>query len=222
MLCFAACGASNQADVLKHHRGACVVESLQHIAVGTSGGGVMSILAVGPGNFQALQESAPGSQADEVADICYNAATDSVFTVHDDGELRVWTVADTGLYVNSGIIPSAGQAPVRVASLGGRILVAYSTGRIRLFDAVGQCIQVELTAHARNLTAVDVREDIGQVASVGEDTVLNVWLVDASNGQVSLQHSSAVASKLLTGVSLLQTGAAVSAYDSDELYVVTF
>lgn len=220
----AAADGGERPEMLKHHQGACVEPNLQHVVIGTSAGG---LVVVGTGtSFVALAELPPPSPATSVADLCYGAsagcAAGSIVTAHDDGELRIWTPADTGHYINSNVAPSAGEAPVRISPLGSRLLVAYATGHLRIFDGAALELQVEITAHARCLTAIDLREDFGQIATVGEDTALNVWLVDPANLEVSLQHTSVVAAKLLTGVVLTNTGAAVCAYDSDDLCTVNF
>eukprot|EP00928_Gymnodinium_smaydae_P063638 TRINITY_DN47158_c0_g1_i1.p1 TRINITY_DN47158_c0_g1~~TRINITY_DN47158_c0_g1_i1.p1 ORF type:complete len:308 (-),score=57.40 TRINITY_DN47158_c0_g1_i1:61-984(-) len=212
----------DQVDVVKHHRGSCFVPSLNHIVVGTHSGGLLAINVENLSSIAAFNEIVPVDGATDVVDICYCPAANTVVTAHDSGQLRSWSPAPDGQYVNQLVAPPAAEAPVAVASLGNRLAVAYIAGHIRLFDAVSMVIQAEITAHARCLNAMDVREDIGQIATVGEDTFLNVFLVDAATGQVQTQHSAHVVPKLLTGVVLTQSGALVSAYDSDELIVVNF
>lgn len=207
-------------DTLKHHQGACLVPELQHIVIGTSKGS-LALVAASP-SFMQLQESEPCSAASGVADVCYSALTNQVVSAHSNGELRVWTVNATGPYANQTVLPPMGQAPVRVSSMGARLLVAYGPGTLCLLDGVTYEVQVELTAHARWVTAVDVHEDLGLVATVGEDTVLNVWQVDASNGRIGLQHSSVVTDKLLTGAAMHGSEVLVTAYDSGELWRVGF
>jgi WD40 repeat protein len=207
-------------DVVKFHRGACVVQPLQHIAIGTSKGGLSLVDVSTPGNYNTLPESNPSVASAEVADVCYVGVCGTVATAHDDGVVQMWATSPTGPYVCSTTFPSQGDAPVRMASLEYRLMVAYATGHIRIFDAVEFNLQIELTAHARNMTAVDVREELGQIASVGEDTVLNVWHLDPTTGAMSLQFSTHVAPKLLTGVVLTPAGASVTAYDADEIYQV--
>jgi len=210
--------AAADADVSKHHQGACWVPGVEHIVIGTSAGSLVP-MQTSSGSFMALAESpAPGAHA--VADVCYSAITNTVVSAHNNGELRVWQVSPHGPYQNASAIPAAGQAPVRIASLGPRLLVAFGPGTLCLFDAVTYECQVELTAHARWVTAVDVREDLGFVATVGEDTVLNIWQVDASSGRVGLQHTSVVTDKLLTGAAMFGSEVMVTAYDSGELYRV--
>lgn len=223
LLSFAPVSASVD-SLTAHHRGACVVASLQHIAIGTSAGGILLVNAATPGHYSPLTECHPSSAAADVADICFSAASGHVVTAHDDGDLHVWLPDANGAYADITTVPSVGEAPVRIAAMSTRLLVAYAAGHIRLFDAMSFELQAEITAHARCLTAVDVKEDTCQVASVGEDTVLNVWIVDPGEvPQVSLQYSSIVIPKLLTGVMLTSASSAVvTAYDSDELYKIDF
>jgi len=212
--------APAQPGLLKCHQGACSVPALRHIVIGTSEGSLVLVQDQGGGKFAAAPESAPGSAASEVTDVCFSAAAQAVFSVHTNGELRMWAPSPTGPYTNTAVVAGAGQAPVRVLSLGARLAVAYGPGTVCLFDALSHECQVEITAHARWLTAVSVREELGQLATVGEDTVLNVWQVDSGNGHVSLLHTSVVADKLLTGAAFHGETVNVTAYDSDELYTV--
>lgn len=211
---------STDPEVLKHHKGACVVAAVQHIVIGTGKGDLASIQAVDAGKFMALPDSVPCSPASAVADLCFSATSGSVVSAHDNGELRVWSVIPGAACTNTAVIPASAQAPVAIASLGARIMVAYGPGTICLYDAATCQIQVEISAHARWITAVSVREDLGQIASVGEDTALNVWQVDPVSGLVSLRQTSIVSDKLLTGVAFHHAGVAVTAYDSDELFQV--
>lgn len=209
-----------ETDVVKHHQGACVNGPAQHIVIGTSKGWLTTLQVAALDQFAMLPESSPSSPAMAIADLCYAVCVNRVVTAHDNGELRYWYM-DNGRYINDLIIPpSLSQAPVHVSALGNRLMVAFGPGTICLYDAVSRDLQVEITAHARWITAVAVREDLGQIASVGEDTALNVWQVEPNTGEVSLRHSCIVADKLLTGVAFHSLGCAVTAYDSEELYQV--
>lgn len=209
-------------DSLKHHQGACVVPGLQHIVVGTSKGSLITVQSASADQYIALPESPSAGPAAGIADVCYSELTNTAVSAHHDGELRIWTVNPGGAYTNANVVPAFGQAPVRVAALGPRLLVAFGPGTFCLLDAITHELQAEVTAHARWVTAVEVREDIGFVATVGEDTVLNVWQVDAATGRVGLQHSSVVTDKLLAGVAFPpSSGVVVTAYDSSDLYHVS-
>jgi len=205
---------------LKYHQGACLEPALQHIVIGTSKGSLMAVQALTADQYVALVESQPAGAASGVVDLCFNAISNTIVSAHHDGEMRIWTINAAGAYENPTVLPAMGEAPVRVVPLGVRLLVAYGPGTLCIFDAITHELQAEITAHARWITALAVREDLGFVATVGEDTMLNVWQVDANTGQVGLQHSSSVADKLLTGVAFSSTGMLVSAYDTSDLYHV--
>lgn len=212
---------SADSDVLKYHQGVCFVSPAQQIVIGSSKGSITAVQATALDQFMVLMESASQTVATAIADICYAACVNRVVTAHTSGELRYWYAAQGGQYVNDVIIPvSTSQAPVHVSTLGPRLAVAFGPGTICFYDAATRELQAELTAHARWITAVSVREDLGFIASVGEDTALNVWQVDPANGQILLRHSCVVADKLLTGVAFHSSGVAVTAYDSEELFQV--
>mmetsp|Transcript_75165 Transcript_75165/g.199639 ORF Transcript_75165/g.199639 Transcript_75165/m.199639 type:complete len:312 (-) Transcript_75165:87-1022(-) len=211
---------ADSAELQKCHNAACVVPGLQHIVIGTFKGSLVLVHAAAADAFLAMPESAPGSPATEIADLCFCAATQTVFSAHANGEIRLWAPTPTGAYTNADAMVGNGQAPVRILAMGTRLLVAYGPGTICLYDALSRELQVELTAHARWITGVTANEELGQVASVGEDTVLNVWNIDPASGRVGLQHSSVVTDKLLTGVAMHGAGVNAVAYDSEEIYKV--
>lgn len=195
-------------DSIRYHQAACFVPMTQHMVIGTS-------------KVQ-LHESAPSSPTAEVSDVCFSPIADAVVSVHNNGDLRLWRVSEDAPYTNSDVVANLCQAPVRVVSLGAQLAVADGPGSIFILDATTRELKAEVTAHGRWLSAAVSREDIGLLVTVGEDTVLNVWQVDPSEGIVSLHHSTVVADKLLCGVALHGSGASVVAYDSDQLYHVNF
>mmetsp|Transcript_69994 Transcript_69994/g.226418 ORF Transcript_69994/g.226418 Transcript_69994/m.226418 type:complete len:313 (-) Transcript_69994:99-1037(-) len=212
--------SSATTDLLKCHQAACVVPALQHIVIGTSKGSLVVVHSAAADKFDALPESVPATAATEISDICYSEAAQAIISAHSNGELRAWAPVANGPYGGGVAEAGNGQAPVRIVALGSRLLVAYGPGTVCLYDALTRELQAELTAHARWITGVAVREELGQVATVSEDTVLNVWQVDPSSGRVALLHSSVVTDKLLTGVALHGELAAVTAYDSESIFKV--
>jgi len=209
--------------IQKCHQAACVVAPFQHIIIGTSEGSLILVQAAACDKYVAMPDSAPATgAATEVTDICYCAAAQSVFSAHTNGEIRIWQPAQSGPYTNVATMAGSGQSPVAISSLGARLLVVYGPGTICLYDAISpeHELQVEISAHARWINGCAVREDQGLVATVGEDTVLNVWQVDPNTGRVGVHHSSVVTDKLLTGCVFYGSMACVTAYDSDDLYSV--
>lgn len=212
--------AGSGPDVQKHHQGSCVVESQQHVAIGTSSGGLVVVQAAAANQFIDLPTAPPQGAAAEVTDVCWCRSTGMVVSVHSNGDLRMWAPAVQGPYQNTAVVPGVGQSPVRVAPLGPRLLVADGPGTIRLFDAQTCALLAAIVAHARWLTAIDVREESSAILSVGEDTAMNIWQVDPGTGEVALAHSSVVTDKLLTGAAFSGAGVVVTAYDSDELFTM--
>ncbi|CAJ1348729.1 unnamed protein product [Effrenium voratum] len=208
-------------DSLRYHQAACYVPSLQHIVIGTSKGNIWPVNAAA-GQYVQMHESAPSSPTAEVADLCFCPLADAVVSVHNNGDLRLWRASQEEPYTNSEVVPNACQAPVRVVSLGAQLAIADGPGTILIFDALSRELKAEVTAHARWLSAAVSREDMGLIVTVGEDTVLNVWQVESSEGIVTLMHSTTVTDKLLCGVALHGSGASVVAYDSDQLFHVNF
>jgi len=210
---------SSDAGMLKYHNSSCVVPSVQHIVIGTSKGSLALVQCTGLDQFTPLAESFPSAPTTGVADLCFSQACNSVVSATTTGDLLWWTISPSGPYTMSGAVAGAGETPVRVHSLGPRLVVALSSGSIRLFDAISRELQIEIAAHARSLTAVDVLEASGFFATVGEDTVLNVWQMVGDN--VLLASSSVVIDKLLTGVAFQGGGCAVVAYDSEDLFCLS-
>jgi len=204
-------------DATKSHQASCVVPALQHVVVGTSKGSLLLVNAVG-GQYAVLPEAMPSTTAGEVADVCFSEAAQTVFSVHTNGELWPWTPSPEGGYACMEPITTMGQAPVRILPLGARLAVAYGPGTLCLYDALSRELQVEITAHGRWINGMVAREDLGQLATVSEDTILNVWQVEPNSGTVALLSSTTPADKLLTGVGFFGETICISAYDSDELY----
>lgn len=218
-------GQATDDDKLKYHQGACAIplDGGIMLVFGTSKGSLVPVVSTGPAAFAQSPEAVAGVACAEVADVCY-LPTGEVLSAHNNGSLLIWSVAAGPMLQVSATLPATYQAPVRALAVGNRFMVAYGPGLICLYDAATKQLQAELTAHARWLTAVAYNQD-GYVASVGEDTVLNVWSVDPVTCKVNLWHTSVVSDKLLTGVALSGAGAEstayVTAYDSDEIYEVT-
>merc|ERR1712137_790317 len=193
------------------------IPEIQHVVIGTMTGTFVLVQVNGADNFQTLGESEPYDGA--VADLCYSKYTRNVVVAYASGELRCWSISGLGPYKDTGISCDARRAPVRVASLGSCLAVAFGCGSICIYSADDLQIQAEIKAHARLLTAMDVHEEKRQIASVGEDTFLHVWEVqDTPSCAVSLVSSRHVTDSLLTGVVLQPSSVHVVGYDSKELF----
>lgn len=203
---------------LKFHQGACYIAATQQIVIGTSTGSVLPIQAAFATSLGIMAESPPSTAATAVVDLCSNAAANTVISAHDNGDLRVWNPIPGGALKEGSVVQNCGQVPVRICMLGIRLAVAFGAGTVCLYDALSLQRQVEISSHTKLLTAMAVREDAGIIATVSEDTFLNLWQVDPASGIVTIVHSEPVVDKLLTGVALGPSGVVISAYDSDEIF----
>lgn len=65
------------------------------------------------------------------------------------------------------------------------IIVAYGSGHIRIFSVhPTAAMLVEVAAHARWITALDLALDSGRLLSVGEDSLVRVWQIQEEQPMV--------------------------------------
>ncbi|TYZ63126.1 hypothetical protein PybrP1_008209 [[Pythium] brassicae (nom. inval.)] len=94
------------------------------------------------------------------------------------------------------------------------LVCGYLTGALRVYAADTLQLHAEVAAHSRAITALDALE--GYVASVGEDTFLNIW--ELAGGHVRLASSHAVPNDLLAGVAFAAPRSVITAaYDTSHL-----
>merc|ERR1712194_435865 len=148
-------------------------------------------------------------------------AQQEVLVGYDDGSLIWWSLGGNGETVNAAQQHSDKfeDTPVSLASTSmSSTVAAFGSGVLRVFS--GKMRLAEIAAHARWITGMSSFPN-SIVATVAEDTVLNVWQISDDHG-VSLLHSSVVTDKQLTGVSFAQGTPTpevfVVAYDSDQLF----
>ncbi|KAF1336645.1 hypothetical protein FI667_g469, partial [Globisporangium splendens] len=92
------------------------------------------------------------------------------------------------------------------------LFCGYTTGRLRIFKKENNFqLHAEVAAHSRAITALDVHDH--QVATVSEDTFLNIWELTSSktSAKVKLVSSQCVQNDLLTGVAFAGAKSIVTA-----------
>lgn len=98
------------------------------------------------------------------------------------------------------------------------LVCGYLTGLMRIYRTDTFHLHAEVAAHSRAITAFDVLE--GRLASVGEDTFLNVWELSGGKGggHVRLVSSHSVQNDLLVGVAFTGAKSVITAaYDTSHL-----
>ncbi|XP_052122234.1 WD repeat-containing protein 54-like isoform X2 [Frankliniella occidentalis] len=148
--------------------------------------------------------------------------TDDVIASGDqDGNVVVWAVNRDHLHKDA-TFSSYGFACTSIHIWHKLIVVAYGSGHIRLFSIhPTAAMLVEVAAHARWITALDLAPDSGRLLSVGEDSLVRVWQIREEQPMIEHRfHSSIKDSMLVGGRFLTSNGSAfcVSSYDSCEVH----
>lgn len=147
--------------------------------------------------------------------------TDVIASGDQDGNVVVWAVNRDHLHKDA-TFPSYGFACTSIHIWHKLIVVAYGSGHIRLFSIhPTAAMLVEVAAHARWITALDLAPDSGRLLSVGEDSLVRVWQIREEQPMIEHRfHSSIKDSMLVGGRFLTSNGSAfcVSSYDSCEVH----
>ena len=110
--------------------------------------------------------------------------------------------------------------PITDLALNGTYFIAsYSTGHVRLYRMSTGKLAVQVAAHGRSIYAMSLHNSY--LATVGEDTYLNVWSIPGGEGEmeITLMHNESVEDRMLTGVEFNQQGdLLVTAYDTCEVF----
>ncbi|CEM08024.1 unnamed protein product [Vitrella brassicaformis CCMP3155] len=220
-------------DIGKCHRGAavCAFPQADHVIIGSSAGELIIIRTDGDA-FHSLATRKVASASPVMVVACSGEGSDQhVMSGHANGEIVWWRPEANGMYMQlPGALQHAQDTPTCMKVLGNTLYCGFGTGHLRVYDAVRRELKIEIAAHGRWINDIDVRHD-GLVASVGEDTVLNVWRCPSCDSEVSLAHSAVVTESLLTGVAFTQRrgdtadegafAVCVVAYDSEVLYFLS-
>jgi len=101
------------------------------------------------------------------------------------------------------------------------IVAGYGTGHLRIYSTASSNLTAEVSAHARQITAIDVSEK-GLLISGSEDTFVRGWqLIAGVVPKISHVFNECVTDIQIQGVKFTTPEAnsfAVSGYDSNELY----
>jgi hypothetical protein len=138
----------------------------------------------------------------------------------ENGHVAVWCA---GGLEQVCAFPSMGCPCCSVVVRADRVVAAFVSGVVRVYDIARARVQIEIDAHCRTLNAIALHPQYDVFASAGEDGFINVWqLPDKRNLDVRLVASLRVPDALLCGVAFLLDGSnrlAALAYDSPKLYV---
>ncbi|CAH1404662.1 unnamed protein product [Nezara viridula] len=141
----------------------------------------------------------------------------------DGGIIVLWSITPDEM-IQWAEITSYGSACTSVEVWRGLVVAAYGSGHIRVFSVDHRrrevTLSIEIAAHAKWITALDIAPESGLVLSVSEDSFAKVWQISGTQDNVVVVHrfSSQVKDCMLVGGRFLTLSGslfAVSIYDSN-------
>uniref|UniRef100_A0A8D2DZ69 WD repeat domain 54 n=1 Tax=Sciurus vulgaris TaxID=55149 RepID=A0A8D2DZ69_SCIVU len=159
-----------------------IAASGHFICVGTWTGRVLVFDIPAKGPNIVLSEELAGHQT-PVTDIATEPAQgqDSVadmVTADDSGLLCVWRSGSEFTLLTR--IPGFGIPCPSVQLWQGIIAAGYGNGQVRLYEATTGTLHVQINAHARAISALDLAPEAGKLLSAAEDTFVHIWKLSRS------------------------------------------
>eukprot|EP00743_Colponemidia_sp_Colp-15_P001473 GILK01001612.1.p1 GENE.GILK01001612.1~~GILK01001612.1.p1 ORF type:complete len:337 (-),score=44.81 GILK01001612.1:145-1122(-) len=223
----ASSGRPVPADQQSFFRGIALVRSedqREQICVGTSAGDVL-VITVDSGNFSLADTLSVHESS--ITDLAFSSTGRRPFLASSDdtGHISVWSTPNADGFKHKGMLRGPTCLISSLCAMDNMVIAGYASGHIRIFDTSAMVIQVEIAAHVRSINALALHPSKPLLASVAEDTVVNVWsLPTADSPDVALLFAAAVPDQLLTGVTFwgpTHDNLAVSSYDVDHIRVWT-
>lgn len=207
----------SDADKASYARGVTVNQSTGELLVGYSAGHIAVYTVAG----EAIKAKATLLKEHTSPITCLESSADNWASADNNGSITVWSGENAPVAVFKG----SGFPCTSIALRGDVVVAAYATGQVCMYRISKQALAVEVSAHARCINALAVHPSRPLVATVGEDTVLNVFSLpdfeSAATSTVEVVFTTTVTDRLLTGVQFTQSGAKshimVSAYDSHSI-----
>lgn len=192
-------------------------DGAQRLFVGTSRNNV-HVFQVSQHSFSQLQ-----LLSDNKAPVTAVAANKQVLAVGDEDGTVLLYALDSLLLQHTFTNPD--DAVSSIAFSNNFLLVAFFSGRVRIYDTVAKSIVAEIQAHARPIFALDVFQEKGLFALGSEDTFVSVWTLPDPAGKVSCLHCSDIKHSLICGIKFArntdQLTLLATSYDWTHLNVLT-
>lgn len=180
------------------------------IAIGASSGRIL-LFRKDSGSFTCF--SSLQGHNNPICDMEY--CNNQLFTSDDNGCILVWSHSgDSYDLVNT--FEGAGSPCSTLAVYNNYVIGGYGSGHIRIHDYKDGSLVAEITAHARWINAIHVNSN-GLLASVSEDTIVNIWDLN----KLDLFHSLCIPNVQLCGVQFIQGSDdfAVTGYDMKDILI---
>ncbi|XP_012307599.1 WD repeat-containing protein 54 isoform X2 [Aotus nancymaae] len=143
-------------------------------------------------------------------------------TADDSGLLCVWR--SEPVFTLLTCIPGFGVPCPSVQLWQGIIAAGYGNGQVHLYEATTGNLHVQINAHARAISALDLAPDVGKLLSAAEDTFVHIWKLsrspESSYIEVEHCHGECVSDTQVCGARFCDSSGssfAVTGYDLAEI-----
>ncbi|XP_040850053.1 WD repeat-containing protein 54 [Ochotona curzoniae] len=196
------------------------------ICVGTWSGRVLVFDIPAKGPNIVLSEELAGHQM-PITDIATEPSQGEdcwadVVTADDSGLLCVWRSGPEFTLLTR--IAGFGVPCSSVKLWQGIVAAGYGDGQVRLYEASQGMLHVQISAHARAVSALDLAPEEGKLLSAAEDTFVHIWKLRRSpeSGSIEVEHchGECVANTQLCGARFCDPSGssfAVTGYDLAEI-----
>ncbi|XP_012307600.1 WD repeat-containing protein 54 isoform X3 [Aotus nancymaae] len=203
-----------------------IAASGHFICVGTWSGRVLVFDIPAKGPNIVLSEELAGHQT-PITDIATEPAQGQdcvadMVTADDSGLLCVWR--SEPVFTLLTCIPGFGVPCPSVQLWQGIIAAGYGNGQVHLYEATTGNLHVQINAHARAISALDLAPDVGKLLSAAEDTFVHIWKLsrspESSYIEVEHCHGECVSDTQVCGARFCDSSGssfAVTGYDLAEI-----
>ncbi|XP_035128105.1 WD repeat-containing protein 54 isoform X2 [Callithrix jacchus] len=143
-------------------------------------------------------------------------------TADDSGLLCVWQSGPEFTLLTR--IPGFGVPCPSVQLWQGIIAAGYGNGQVHLYEATTGNLHVQINAHARAISALDLAPEVGKLLSAAEDTFVHIWKLsrspESSYIEVEHCHGECVSDTQVCGARFCDSSGssfAVTGYDLAEI-----
>jgi len=152
-----------------------------------------------------LAKKYPGHR-DAITDLSYSETgtstnpTGVLVTGDASGAVAIWDDVKESL-TKAVDLPTAGAPVTSIRTGYGYAVVAFASGQIRLIDLKTKKLAIEITAHTRSISAVDIHPTKPIFATTSEDTYTTIWtLPTATNKKIKNVLCASLGHSLFTGL----------------------
>lgn len=203
-----------------------IAASVHFICVGTWSGRILVFDIPAKGPNIVLNEELAGHQT-PITDIATERAQGQdgvadMVTADDSGVLCVWRSGPEFTLLTR--IPGFGVPCPSVQLWQGIVAAGYGNGQVRLYDAGTGALHIQISAHARTISALDLAPEVGKLLSAAEDTFVHIWKLNRNpeSGSIEVEHchGECISDTQVCGARFCDPGGssfAVTGYDLAEI-----